>query len=622
MTVTIGTCLVPGAVSSNLWLWFKADQGITANGSNQVMQWDNQAAASITTQAKPSVAGPNVTINPAGINYNPTVSFSGATNDKAFLQGLMSVTPRQIPAITYAVFKGGGGTLSNQWIFSPSSTNGAIFLNNSNPAIPIAGADANGSSYCPLTYASTAPNIVAADYQNSSIGNAIVRLNGAVSAPSANFTPAFYPGTGDFTIGARFDNVAGGFHTRIYQGEIAEILYYVDGNNQSAADATRIESSLAMKYGITLDKNGSTSGNYILSNNTKVWDASLNAAFHRDVVGIVRDDAAGLLQKQSRTADDSLRVFAGTLSSSNKTNMVSVSNNVSSIIIGNDGGRLRGQIGLTKPSTVFSRFGRVWKVTNTNFADNFGVEIKWDSAGNFNLNDIRLLVSDSPDFSNAQVWGSHDLNFYIGSVIVTGISNTIIPMNSTKFITIGSVTTFTALGKELLQFEANATAAGTVNLNWQITAASGTDYFTIERSADKNNWQAITTVNATGNVMVATTYNSNDKKPYPGVSYYRLKLINPDGAYSYSMIRAVEIAPAKNNSVIVYPNPAASQLTIKADPTELASIKLFNMMGQDVTILTRKIETTNTTVSLDVSGLARGTYSIKTANTVTKVFKR
>lgn len=235
---------------------------------------------------------------------------------------------------------------------------------------------------------------------------------------------------------------------------------------------------------------------------------------------------------------------------------------------------------------------------------------------------MRLLVSDSPDFTNAALYSSYDVNFYIGSIIVENISPAIIPVNSTKYFTIASVSPFTSLRVQLQQFSASTVNNEWVNLNWQTTAETGTNYFTIERSVNGTRWETAATVQGAGNTNAVKNYSTIDKYPYTGASYYRLKQTDANGKSTYSAVKTVTIDKIKGNELIVYPNPAENQLTIKGSAAELKTMRLYNLAGQDLTNLIKITAQTNTSMVINISKLETGIYSIKTATTVTKLLKK
>ena len=93
-----------------------------------------------------------------------------------------------------------------------------------------------------------------------------------------------------------------------FDGRIAEVITY--SSTQNDGDATqarnRIQSYLAIKYGITLGING-TSQDYVNSDGTVIWDQSEDGgAYNYDVAGIGRDDASELNQKQSSSINDAV----------------------------------------------------------------------------------------------------------------------------------------------------------------------------------------------------------------------------------------------------------------------------------------------------------------------------
>jgi hypothetical protein len=81
---------------------------------------------------------------------------------------------------------------------------------------------------------------------------------------------------------------------------VGEVIIYpieVIGLNRN-----KIETYLAIKYGITLDQ--TTTQNYTLSNTGVAWDASIAGLFKRDIAGIARDDVSSLNQVKSQSVNN------------------------------------------------------------------------------------------------------------------------------------------------------------------------------------------------------------------------------------------------------------------------------------------------------------------------------
>ena len=397
----------------------------------------------------------------------------------------------------------------------------------------------------------------------------------------------------------------------------------------TALEQEKIQSYLAVKYGITKKSsdNAGTVGqderDYFASDGTVIWDYSVNSSYNNDIIGIIRDDKSKLLQKQTRTIDDKTRVFISSLAATNAANTGVISNDVSSILVGHNSDLLMATAAsnLEKPVGINSRIEREWKVTNTNFSDNYSIEIEWDSVGTFNINDIRLLVDTDGDFTDATIYSTADgLVFSNGSIIVSGINTTHIPLNSTRYITLGSVKSTTPLPVELIYFAANPNG-GEVDIKWTTASEINNDYFTVERSRDAIDWEELRVIDGAGNSSLVLDYETVDKKPYQGVSYYRLKQTDFDGKFEYSQIIVVKMDNYFDSEINIYPNPAKNQVILEGDGFELKDLNILNSFGQNVTRHIRVIENSQKKMVLDVSNLSPGTYFIKIGAIIEKVVK-
>lgn len=179
----------------------------------------------------------------------------------------------------------------------------------------------------------------------------------------------------------------------------------------------------------------------------------------------------------------------------------------------------------------------------------------------------------------------------------------------------------TVLPIELTSF--NVEAKGNFNLlSWQTANELNNDYFTCERSKDGINWESFMTVDGAGNSTAVLNYASTDETPYAGLSYYRLKQTDLDGQYYYSNIKSINVDQLNIAQINIYPNPTINQVTIEGVESELKDIRIFNIIGQEVTSLTSIIENNRNEIIIDLSNLVAGNYNIKTKNTTQKVYKK
>jgi len=153
---------------------------------------------------------------------------------------------------------------------------------------------------------------------------------------------------------------------------------------------------------------------------------------------------------------------------------------------------------------------------------------------------------------------------------------------------------------------------GSVNLDWTTVLESNSDHFAVERSTDAGaHWSNIGTVAAHGNSSIVLNYSFTDSKAAAGTAEYRLQLVDRDGKYEYSAVKAVRNGLI--TSVSVYPNPAHDYVNVTvasaATQGQGAVIRLINQSGQ---LLLEKPVTSGTgsTISPFPSSYPQGNYLI------------
>jgi hypothetical protein len=132
---------------------------------------------------------------------------------------------------------------------------------------------------------------------------------------------------------------------------------------------------------------------------------------------------------------------------------------------------------------------------------------------------------------------------------------------------------------DLLSFDAKM-VNNAAHLSWQTANEDKVDYFEVEKSA---NGKVFTPLSKTPAKNVPSqNYSAVDEKPFADVSYYRLKMVDIDGRFTYSAIKSVVFEENKKHHVRIYPNPTSDKLTIEftAEQEEVVEFELINTNGQ------------------------------------------
>ncbi|TDH21338.1 T9SS type A sorting domain-containing protein [Segetibacter sp. 3557_3] len=162
---------------------------------------------------------------------------------------------------------------------------------------------------------------------------------------------------------------------------------------------------------------------------------------------------------------------------------------------------------------------------------------------------------------------------------------------------------------KLAAFDINPNGCA-VNMRWEASEEINAGFYGIERSTDATNFVEIGQLTAT-NARTAKNYTFSDNGASAGKVYYRLRMVDKDGKYTYSQIREVALNCSGKNSVQVYPTVTTGQVTIKLPQGfENASIAVYNSVGTQV--LSEISKTPFRTLNL--KSFASGTYFVQIVN--------
>ena len=166
--------------------------------------------------------------------------------------------------------------------------------------------------------------------------------------------------------------------------------------------------------------------------------------------------------------------------------------------------------------------------------------------------------------------------------------------------------TSSSLPLHLLTFTAKR--ANTTNLlNWTTAQEVNTDRFEIERSTNSKEFNKIGTLKA-GN----TSYSFTDNNPLNGANYYRLKMLDKDGAFTYSPIRQINIKSSTFN-IVIYPNPAKDKLQLQIENDKQTTLNVQVVTQDGKVVLSKQVAVPQgaSVQSINITHLGAGHYFLK-----------
>jgi Secretion system C-terminal sorting domain len=173
----------------------------------------------------------------------------------------------------------------------------------------------------------------------------------------------------------------------------------------------------------------------------------------------------------------------------------------------------------------------------------------------------------------------------------------------------------------------NAHAADGQNiLSWTTLQEYNLGYFEIERSADNRQFNKLHTTPAKGNTLNSTAYNYTDAAPLPGINYYRLKLVDVNGKFTWSQTIAVK-QQLEIQHLAAYPNPAAAMLYLSYSclVKDEYRLRITDYSGKVVIEQNVVLQKGVNKLDIPVSNLSAGIYSLqltsKTSNHSTTFIK-
>jgi len=420
-------------------------------------------------------------------------------------------------------------------------------------------------------------NSIMSFHKASSSSNMDIHVNGSTETLAIGSSAAGIPydRLGKNSSGA--DEISGDFY---------EVILFSEDLND--AQIVIIENYLSAKY-----------GGISIPNDLYDEDTGANGDFDYDV--------AGIGQASDGTSHEDAQ-GTGIIRISNPSGL----GNSEYLFWGHDNGALNSSGVTDLPTGVESRLAREWRVSETGEVGTVTLSMDLTGIiGSITASDLRLLVDSDNDGSFSDESGSS---------VISGATNTSgniyewtgVDLENNQRFTLGSIDfSQTPLPIELIRFDAHVTVFEQVEVEWETASEINNDYFTVERSADSEHWDAIGTIPGAGNSQELNVYSFMDIQPLKGQSYYRLKQTDFDGKYTVSAVEQISLNEEADNEVIsAFPNPVRDVVVVEGSGFDGHDIQVINQYGLEVGRFLPIYSRTDTWIQVDMSSLKTGMYHV------------
>jgi len=460
----------PGGINTDFRLWLKATRGINLATGTKVSLWkDLGSLGKDASQANSANQPTFIDAASSNINFNPVVQFKN-DGTSSFNQFMYNTENGYYTHETFIVMEPDVAIGGPMMIISGTSALNPLYLNVPNEYTGIGLGNftsrlTNEKLWFNQWQKTDAPYYTVADalgdYTKAGIINARNKTTAASDgidilfnsnnvgnltskSPLLTYTNLGYS-DGELWKGTPY-NIGKNLNDPTYgnlNGRVAEVISYA--YRVPDADRPKIETYLALKYGITLGING-TSTNYLDSGGNIIWNSTNNAGFNYNIAGIGRNVDSDLYQKQSKSINDAneVSIGLGVIAETNSANINQFKEDRDFLVWGCDNGTYTSGGSITTAissglNTSTTRINKKWKIVETkNDVDSdvenvfVGIpEAAFSAFPKLPNEEYALIVSDNANFSDA------DIIDIIPLKTIGGILQTWYDFDGTKYFTFG-----------------------------------------------------------------------------------------------------------------------------------------------------------------------------------------
>jgi len=149
-----------------------------------------------------------------------------------------------------------------------------------------------------------------------------------------------------------------------------------------------------------------------------------------------------------------------------------------------------------------------------------------------------------------------------------------------------------------------------IQLNWKTTNEQMLLMYQLEHSIDGRHFIQVSEMQPIGNPGGTNTYTYTHGKPVLGTNYYRLKIVDTDGAFTLSNVVRV-VLNASKKSIKIYPNPASDVIHVEFPDSGTGDLRVTIRQLNGALILDQKKNFAGQILYLHIGNIEPGVYEIQ-----------
>ena len=273
-----------------------------------------------------------------------------------------------------------------------------------------------------------------------------------------------------------------------------------------------------------------------------------------------------------------------------------------------------------------AKIGSVTTETTSQIREHLKIYIDYNNDGLFNETNelvVKSSAAQGPGLLINEDSSKPWLNFTTPASVVENtflrmrvISDNVVPANSCHSPQTGQMKDFAvvfrkqqALPVKLTHFKVFC-QENVARLDWGTVSELNSDRFEVECSGDLISWITVGSIPSEGTTDKTVRYQFADTTVHTGLIYYRLRMIDQDGSFTYSNVRSVTF---HRKGSILHPNPASDRIWLnKSDGTELSPSQIEEISITSPTgIVVYKQKFPISYNGMPIRNLKNGTYFVK-----------